>query len=114
MELLEILWEHNPNVQVIFTISPVPSSATFEDVNVGVRSFENKAILMLAVKEVVACYPQRTYYFPSFEMVLLLSNGSLQMDNRHVRPQLIEEIMGCFEKRFVKHPSLSEEPRHAG
>jgi hypothetical protein len=98
---LQLLWANNPEAQVIFTVSPVPSGATFCDTNVAVRSFENKAILLLAVKEVVSQYPGRAYYFPSFEMVMLSHNANLQLDNRHVRPKKVEAIMACFDRRFV-------------
>ena len=98
---LKILWANNPETQVIFTVSPVPSWATFYDTNVAVRSLENKAILLLAVKEVIRQNPERTYYFPSFEMAMLSHNWNLQLDNRHVRPKVVEGIMACFDRRFV-------------
>ena len=98
---LSLLWANNPEAQVIFTVSPVPSDATFYDTNVVVRSFENKAILLLAVKEVISENPGRAHYFPSFEMSMLSHNWNLQLDNRHVRPKVVEEIMACFDRRFV-------------
>ena len=98
---LQLLWANNPEAQVIFTVSPVPSWATFYDTNVAVRSLENKAILLLAVKEVIRQNPGRTYYFPSFEMAMLSHNWNLQLDNRHVRPKVVEGIMACFNRRFV-------------
>lgn len=98
---LNLLWANNPEVQVIFTVSPVPSDATFYDTNVVVRSFENKAILLLAVKEVISQNPGRSHYFPSFEMSILSNNVNLQLDNRHLRPKVVEGIMACFDRRFV-------------
>ena len=92
---------HNPETQVIFTLSPVPSHATFYDTNVAVRSFENKAILLLAVKTVVSRHPERAHYFPSFEMAILSHNVNLQLDNRHVSPNVVTGIMSCFDQRFV-------------
>ena len=101
---LELFWENNPTARVICTVSPVPSHATFHDANVAVRSFENKAILLLAVKEVIDRHPGRTYYFPSFEMSILSHNLNLQLDNRHVRPRVVDRIMDCFDKCFVTDP----------
>ena len=98
---LQLLWANNPEAQVIFTVSPIPSWATFYDTNVAVRSFENKAILLLAVKDVVSQNPGRTNYFPSFEMAMLSHNWNLQLDNRHLRPKVVDGIMDCFDKRFV-------------
>jgi hypothetical protein len=98
---LELLWVNNPETMVVFTLSPVPSDATFYDTNVAVRSIENKAILLLAIKTVVAQHPDRAYYFPSFEMTMLSHNVNLQLDNRHVRPNVVERIMATFDQRFV-------------
>ena len=98
---LQLLWANNPDAQVIFTVSPIPSWATFYDDNVAVRSFENKAILLLAVKEVISQNPGRTFYFPSFEMAMLSHNWNLRLDNRHLRPKVVDGIMACFDRRFV-------------
>ena len=99
---LQLLWANNPEVRVIFTISPVPSAATFYDTNVAVRSFENKAILLLAVKEVVSQHPGRAFYFPSFEMAMLSHNLNLELDNRHVRRNVVGDIMARFDEVFVE------------
>lgn len=109
---LNILWQNNPTARVIFTVSPVPSSGTFFDVNVAVRSFENKANLLLAVKEVVNSYPQRAYYFPSFEMAVLSNNPNLQLDNRHVRPKVVKQIMDCFDQSFLADSSVIDPSTH--
>lgn len=98
---LDLLWDNNPETKVVFTLSPVPSDATFHDTNVAVRSFENKAILLLAVKEAVKSHPGRAFYYPSFEMTMLSQNVNLQLDNRHVRPNVVKGIMDTFDQRFV-------------
>ena len=98
---LDLLWANNPETKVIFTLSPIPSDATFYDTNVAVRSFENKAILLLAVKSVVEQHSGRAYYFPSFEMTMLSHNVNLQLDNRHLRPNVVSRIMEQFDQRFV-------------
>lgn len=99
---LQFLWANNPEAQVIFTVSPVPSAATHFDTNVAIRSFENKAILLLAVKEVVSQHPGRAFYFPSFEMAMLSNNVNLELDNRHVRRNIVGDIMARFDKVFVE------------
>ena len=98
---LEIFWGNNPNAKVIFTVSPVPSYGTFFDLNVAARSFENKANLLLAVKEVVNNHPERAFYFPSFEMAILSHNANMQLDNRHVRPKVVKRIIESFDRCFV-------------
>ena len=98
---LNIFWKHNHDAKVIFTVSPVPSYGTFFDVNVASRSFENKANLLLAVKQVVNNHPEQAFYFPSFEMAILSHNVNMQLDNRHVRPGVVKRIMNTFDRCFV-------------
>jgi len=100
-EILRLFWENNPSAKVIFTVSPVPSYATFYNMNVAVRSFENKAVLLLAVKDVVCKHSEQCFYFPSFEMAILSNNPSMQLDNRHVRPRVVEKIMDRFDDSFM-------------
>ena len=100
-DVLELFAANNPKAKVIFTVSPVPSYATFFDANVASRSFENKAIILLAVKQVVREYPEMTIYFPSFEMAMLSHNPSMLKDNRHLRLREVEKIMGQFDREFV-------------
>ena len=78
------------------------SDATFYDANVAVRSFETKAILLLAAKEVVSQHSGRAFYFPSFEMAMLSHNVNLELDNRHVRRNKVGGIMACFDRVFVQ------------
>ena len=100
-EILRLFWENNPAAKVIFTVSPVPSYATFYDMNVAVRSFENKAVLLLAIKDIVSKHSDQCFYFPSFEMAIISNNPSMQLDNRHVRPRLVEKIMDRFDDSFT-------------
>jgi len=102
--ILRLFWENNPSAKVIFTVSPVPSYATFYDMNVAVRSLENKAVLLLAIKNIVGKHPDQCFYFPSFEMAILSNNPSMQLDNRHVRPRVVEKIMDRFYDSFMVSP----------
>ena len=46
-------------------------------------------------------HPGRAFYYPSFEMTILSQNVNLQLDNRHVRPNVVDGIMDTFDMRFV-------------
>jgi hypothetical protein len=100
-DVLKQLKKNNPSAKVIFTVSPVPSYATFFDANVASQSFENKAIILLAVKQVVREHPEMTFYFPSFEMAILTHNPSMLKDNRHLRLREVDKIMGQFDREFI-------------
>lgn len=61
---LQRLFERNPTVQVLFTVSPVRHTKD------GIQNNQvSKSILRLAVEELVNKY-ERAYYFPAYEYVL--------------------------------------------
>ena len=62
--ILNKLFQFNPTIQIIFTISPV------RHLREGlVENNRSKAVLIQAVHEVVSLYPT-TYYFPAYELVI--------------------------------------------
>ena len=85
----------NKKIKIIFTLSPVPSFATFFDENVILRSFEDKAKLKIAISNVVK-NNSNVHYFPSFEKVMLGNNNFL-IDNRHVKSKKVLEIFEVFK-----------------
>jgi hypothetical protein len=63
-KMLQLVWQCNPTVQVIFTISPV------RHLREGViENNRSKAILIQAVHQLVEKYEQ-LYYFPAYELVI--------------------------------------------
>src|SRR5579864_2482660 len=72
----------NPSLDVLLTVSPVASSATFCDAEVVTHSFAGKCLLR-AVAERVARRVPRVWYFPAFEMTLAYNPYALNADNRH-------------------------------
>lgn len=91
-QALEMLWRFNPALQILITVSPVASYATFCDTDVVSQSFANKCLLRTVVKDVLTRYPGKLFYFPSFEMVLGLNRDSFRADNRHVRHSRVDKI----------------------
>jgi hypothetical protein len=97
-----LLAEANPDCYVIITVSPVPLRATFSvDQNVIVSDAESKAVLLVAAKELARRH-ESVDYFPAFEIVRIVAHDPFLPDNRHVRPEVVAEIMRVFEAVYVK------------
>ena len=100
--LLTDLFALNPLLQVILTVSPVASYATFCDIDVVSQSFANKCLLRSVVRDVMADFPGNVSYFPSFEMVLGYNPANFRADNRHVKYATVDRIFTLFEQAVVK------------
>lgn len=64
-DLLEKLWEVNPRLKVLFTVSPIRH---WKDGAHGNQL--SKATLLLAIDELNRMYPDDTAYFPSYEILM--------------------------------------------
>ncbi len=63
--LLTELWQQNPGLQVLFTVSPI------RHVRDGLHANQlSKSTLLLAIDALQAAFPYRVHYFPSYEIVL--------------------------------------------
>jgi GSCFA family len=89
---LETLFRFVPEMQVLITVSPVASYATFCDTDVVSQSFANKCLLRVVARDIIKRYPGKVFYFPSFEMVLGLNRDSYRADNRHVKHGRVDKI----------------------
>lgn len=98
----------NPRLRWIITVSPVPLAATFRDVDITVANSASKAILRLAADEFCRRHPE-ALYFPAYEIVTSLTRWAWEADNRHVRPEVVDRIMGCFIRAYG--PRVEDAPR---
>ncbi len=63
--LLSELWQQNPELNVLFTVSPI------RHVRDGLHANQlSKSTLLLAIEALQAAFPGRVHYFPSYEIVL--------------------------------------------
>lgn len=92
----------NPTARAIFTVSPVPLVATYEDRHVLVSTACSKAILRSAVDEVCRAAPQ-SVYFPSFEIITGHYNKGayFEADLRSVTPSGVAHVMRVFTRHFT-------------
>lgn len=63
--LLQELWNRNSSLRILFTVSPVRH---WKDGAHGNQL--SKAILLLAIDELCRLFPDRLFYFPSYEILL--------------------------------------------
>ena len=101
-ETIKIIRKTNPCANVIVTVSPVPLMATFRNVSCISASSVSKAILRVAVDEVVRAADENVHYFPSYEIVKEFFVDPFLDDNRHPKPEVIDTVMQAFERNFLQ------------
>jgi hypothetical protein len=89
-------------VPIIFTLSPVPLKATFRPVSCVTANAVSKAILRAALDEVLRDNDtdDNLFYWPSYEIVTTAFGAPWEADNRHVRREHLDMIMGLFEECY--------------
>jgi hypothetical protein len=104
--LYELIRAHKPDAPIIFTLSPVPLTATFRPVACLTANAVSKAILRVAVDELVRGNDDELlFYWPSFEIVtdFFGCSRAYESDRRHVKGEVVQAIMALFERHFVAH-----------
>jgi len=99
---IDQLFQLNPELRIVLTISPVSSSAAFLSDEVIASSFANKCTLRVVADEIVLAYKGRVGYFPSFEMVLAYNPSTLKADNRHVKYGTVNRIFDTLQQASKK------------
>jgi hypothetical protein len=100
-ELLNEVWNINPNLEVIITVSPV---RYWRDGAHGNQL--SKAHLLLAASQ-LATSNKRVHYFPSYEIMMdeLRDYRFYNADMLHPTPQAVEFIIGKFQEMFFTEES---------
>jgi hypothetical protein len=94
----------NADIQIVFTVSPVPLYSTFEYSSAIVADCVSKSTLRAAIDEFMKSEPHGIYYWPAFEVVRWLGAyhgpmyGAEDGTSRHVSEQVIAAIV----KKFVE------------
>ncbi|MDR0750222.1 MAG: GSCFA domain-containing protein [Tannerellaceae bacterium] len=100
--LLLSLWEQNPDIKVLFTVSPVRH---WRD---GAHANQlSKATLLLAVDALQKKYPERIAYFPAYEIMMdeLRDYRFYAGDMLHPSPVAIDYIWECFTRHYLVRES---------
>jgi len=101
VRMTEILRAHNPDVNIICTVSPIPLHATFrgDEEHVVTANAHSKAVLRVAAQEFTRrC--KNTYYFPSYEVVTTSTEHPWTEDQRHVTRDAVSNVMALFHRMF--------------
>jgi len=98
---LRLLRSLNPDLDVLLTVSPVASYATFCGTEAITQSFAGKCVLRSVAERVVHSVP-RVWYFPSFEMALAYNPHTLRADNRHVKKSTVDRIFKLLHQTVVR------------
>ena len=107
-QMLDLWRQHNSEVQLIVSVSPIPLHATFRgsEQHVVAANAHSKATLRLAAEEF--CRRNRgVHYFPSYESVMYCTADAWQGDQRHVSPTAVDKVMQLFGRMFVKSASIA-------
>lgn len=112
-QIVSLVREHCGKKPIIFTLSPVPLAATFENQPCIASDCISKSTLRVAISEALkSINDSDVYYWPSFEYVKWISShmphvtfggkkakGAMQ-DSRHVDPKAVSTIISHFAKSF--------------
>lgn len=101
--IYRIIRAKRPKASVIFTLSPVPLTATFRPVSCITANTVSKSVLRVAVDEFYRAHSDAPglFYFPSFEITKEYFRDSYRGDNRHIRADVIKQIMQSFAKHYL-------------
>lgn len=106
--LYRLLRDTNPTAPIIFTLSPVPMTATFRGVSCLTANSVSKSVLRVAVDQLLREEDDRLlFYWPSYEIVTEYfgPEKAYAEDRRHVTPEAVSVIMRLFEKYFIQETS---------
>ncbi len=103
-DLTEKLWQFNPNLKLIFTVSPIRH---WKDG--AVENQLSKATLLLAIDQLIRGFgDRRCRYFPSYELMMdeLRDYRFYAEDMLHLSPVATDYIFDRFSKAMVSDESL--------
>jgi hypothetical protein len=101
--IVDLIRRHRPGAKIVMTLSPVPLIATFRPVSCISANSVSKAVLRVAIDELVRSGSGGSdlFYFPSYEIVTGYFRNPYGLDNRHVRPEVVNTIMEAFSRHYL-------------
>jgi hypothetical protein len=101
----------NRDLDVVLTVSPVASYATFSGTDAVTQSFAGKCVLRAVADRVIRLVP-RTWYFPAFEMALAYNPHTFRADNRHVKNSTVDRIFTLFHQTMTRRDPVDPRPHN--
>ncbi len=108
-----LIRKHRPDAKILFTLSPIPLIATFRDNSCLTSNAVSKAVLRVAIDEVVRenAGDGVLHYWPSYELVADVFQLPYKADRRHMKEPVLDYIMTLFETAWCvdtgNRPSLA-------
>lgn len=104
-EIIQLVCVHcSEDMKFVLTVSPVPLSVTFKNMDIVVANNGSKSMLRAVAEEVSRQY-DFVDYFPSYEMVTFSPRAkAFEEDGVHVRPELVRRIMDKFISAYYAVP----------
>lgn len=105
--ILDSLYELNPDLHVVLTLSPVPLNRAVGHASPIVADCLSKSTLRVAIAEVMSTSRSNVSYWPSFEIVRWLGShlppvfGVDDGLSRHVSKDLVDLIVRLFMKYYA-------------
>ncbi|WP_341487095.1 GSCFA domain-containing protein [Pararhizobium sp. A13] len=105
-----IIRKFRPDAHILFSVSPIPLTATFRPVSCLTADAVSKAIIRGALDEFLRNNDKDEclHYMPSYEAVTRLFNNQWTVDRRHIHPHVLRFNMQMFETFFC-NPGLTSE-----
>jgi hypothetical protein len=100
--ICDLVAKHVPDASIVFTLSPIPLMATFRPVSCITANAASKAILRVAIDELMRSGRKGVHYFPSYEIVKDVYVDAFQEDYRHLKPPVIDFIMSTFARHYCR------------
>jgi len=103
--IYDLIRRFRPDAAVLFTVSPVPLTATFRPQTCISANAVSKAILRAAADEFLhrnAPGDDKLFYFPSYDIVMYGFNHQWRDDRRHVYPHVLDFNMKVFERYYCQ------------
>ncbi len=110
--IYRLIRKHRPDAKIIMTLSPVPLIATFRDNSCITSNSVSKAVLRVAVDEVMRARRDEghLFYWPSYEIVMDVFGGPFKADRRHLPRPVLDFIMIQFEHIWCHNEAHADLP----
>ncbi len=94
-----LIRKHRPDAKIIITLSPIPLIATFRDNSCLTSNAVSKAVLRVAIDNVMRDLGEEgaIFYWPSYELVTDVLSLPYKPDRRHPYTDTLDYIMTLFE-----------------
>jgi hypothetical protein len=104
-EIERVRAAHLPGLRIVYTVSPVRLRATFRPMSAVVANNASKAILRAGLDEFLRAHPDLSgsayFYFPSYELVTDVAGDPYDVDNRHVRDDVVARVLALFAAAYT-------------